>query len=116
MKNLIIKQSVALGLAALFQAGLVNAQGFSSDFLNFDQPSVRAASQVSDQGLHQPLRRNLASLEAGQFLLDSIQIQDERARTPDFEAMADAAFHESEGAAVMDGQAHGGKLASVWND
>lgn len=112
MKNFIITQSIALGLVVLFQAGLANAQGF----LDFDKPSVRATSQASDQGLHQPLRQNLAALEAGQFLLDSIQIKDERARTPDFEAMADAGFYENEGAAVMEGQVKSGKLASVWND
>lgn len=110
--KIFIKYSAALGLIAFFQAGLVNAQSF----LDFDQPSVRASSQVQSQGLHQPLRQNLAALEAGQFLLDSIQIRDERARTPDFEAMSDAGFYETAGAAVMEGQTKAGKLASVWKE
>lgn len=116
MKKLNFIAATTLGLASILCSGLASAQSF----LDFDQPSVRAktteTSQLQEPGLHQPLRQNLAALEAGQFLLDSIQIRDERARTPDFEAMADAGFYESEGAAVMEGQAKTGKLASTWNN
>lgn len=103
-----------LGLTVLLYSGLASAQGF----LDFDAPSVRAKAPAKseEQALHQPLRQNLAALEAGQFLLDNIQIRDERARTPDFEAMADADFYASTGAQVLEGQTAGGKLASVWNN
>lgn len=107
-------KSSLLGLAICTCSGLAGAQGF----LDFNTPSVRdkAAVQSQEQSLHQPLRQNLAALEAGHFLLDNIQIRDERARTPDFEAMADADFYASTGAQVLEGKPSGGTLASVWNN